>query len=107
MTSRARIPLPLTVPRHAHGILGPITVRRPPKVTLYGAACLGSYLIPERRIDIERGLEPGAAIRTFYHELAHSWLHDSGIDTSGEWAESVCDAVALGMFAYLHRKGLA
>jgi hypothetical protein len=46
-----------------------------------------------------------ATAMTFFHEVVHSWLFDTGVANAftPEQQEAVCDAVALG----LHRSGMA
>jgi hypothetical protein len=86
-------PLPALV----MGMGGPITVELCDKlVDEDGAHCLGLWIFRERRIKLERHKDRAQVWATFYHELVHAALDDSGLSNllTEPQQEALCDALA-------------
>lgn len=88
------------LPAVVEGIAGPITVGRPPAVVdEKGHPLFGEWRPLNRHLVVLSTLDRRAAWVTFYHELVHSWLQDTGVThmlTKAE-EESTCETVALGL----------
>lgn len=90
-----------TIPSSCEGIAGPITVRREPPAD---DDAMGTWNWTTRMIYVAPCTSPAAEMQTFYHELAHSWLRDSGLEklVSDEKCEALVIAISTGLLRFLH-----
>lgn len=92
------------IPAKVSGIAGPIKVvivakpRDHDDVTHDPETdpCHGTYSASKRRIELDEGIVEAHRIHTYFHELAHAALMDSGVAhlLSSKVEEAVCDAIA-------------
>lgn len=89
------------LPDVCEGIAGPITVRREPPAD---EDAMGTWNWTTRMIYVAPCISPESEMQTFYHELAHSWLHDSGLErlVTDEMCEALVIAISTGMFRFLN-----
>lgn len=94
-------PLPKTV--NAPG--GPITVKRAKKIVSGGVECWGLWEDHTRTITIDTTAPASHQWKVLYHEIAHAWLNDSGLENglSHELVEALCDCI--GAARYRERFG--
>jgi len=88
------------LPATVDGIAGSIRIDRPPVVELgQGTDLLGHWIPAERRVLVRSTLNRDVAWLTFWHELTHSWLEDSGAANlfSPRQQEVIADAIATGL----------
>jgi len=100
MATRRRFVLPSQV----EGIAGPIKVvivvgpRDHDDVTHDPVKdpCHGTYSASKRQIELDPSIVEAHRIHTYFHELAHAALMDSGVShlLSDRVEEAVCDAIA-------------
>jgi hypothetical protein len=93
------------LPPSVHGIAGRIRVDRPLAVEVgTGAGHLGSWIPAERRIMVRSTLTRDVAWLTFWHELCHSWLDDTGASNlfTPRQQEVIADAIATGLVGLSH-----
>lgn len=79
------------------GLGGPITIEVLEKLLDEdGGHCWGLWLAPERRIKIEKNAKREHMWGTFYHELVHAALDDSGLSNllTEPQQEALCDAMS-------------
>lgn len=89
-----------TLPSTVTGTAGPITVGRTPTVRdKDGHDLLGEWTPGNRHIVVVSTASRRAAWLTFWHEMVHSWLDDSGVGCvlTADQQEAVCESVALGL----------
>lgn len=100
---------PEDLPGEAFSLLGSVPVTREslggPQDD--GSHTFGEYRLAERKIIIDPGLDPQRAWKTFFHEVTHLALDDSGVHymLSAKLEEAVCDAVG-GWLAGALKAGL-
>jgi hypothetical protein len=85
------------LPKQVMGMAGPIAVEVCDKLTDEdGSHCLGLWIFRERRIKLERHANMQQVWATFYHELVHAALDDSGLSNllTEPQQEALCDALA-------------
>jgi|GEM_PF-2479860 len=97
------------IPRQIEGLAGPIRVVVRRGVESFkardGDDCLGLYQPTKRRIDIAGKVPPALRFHTLFHEFAHAWMIDAGIQNllHGDAAqvertqEVICDTLATVM----------
>lgn len=87
-------PLPRKLPDTVEGLGGAISVITTDEVRLSDNA-IGMAQQQARKLFIEKGLHPVTAVSTFYHELFHFALYDSGLhhDFDDTQTERLCDLV--------------
>lgn len=85
-----------SLPKTVRAPGGPITVRQVKAVKSDGQSCWGTWQPDTRVIRIERGAAPQYRWHTYFHELAHAWAHDSGLEElfTHEGIESLCQMLA-------------
>lgn len=79
------------VPGEVPSSLGPVPVEIAP---FDDDHTLGEIFLKDRRIQLDTELSPEALLKTFWHEVAHLVLWDSGVhnNLSAKTEEAVCDA---------------
>lgn len=90
----------MNIPAEFCGLGGPITVAEEENpVDEDGQKLLGSWDANTRRLVVRAGLNPNVAAATFFHEVVHSLLWDSGVQHffSKKKLEAICDAVGTGL----------
>ena len=92
-TRRSRWP---RIPKRVEGMGGPITVKLVRRVRVEGVACWGSWHSDKRAVSLDCGAPREHQWRTFFHELTHSALDDSGLGAQLSEAgnEAICEAMA-------------
>ena len=88
------------LPTAVDGIAGRIRVDRPPSIEVgQGTDTLGSWVPAERRVVVKSTLPRGVAWLTFWHEMCHSWLDDTGAanNFTPRQQEIIADAIATGL----------
>ena len=75
---------------------GWVSVRWKRHLKAGGVRCAGTYEWDRRRLSLDPALPPAAAWHTYYHELFHAALHDSGTHGryKGKVRETLCDLAA-------------
>jgi hypothetical protein len=91
-------PLPAKLPKKVEGLGGAITLRV--EEDLSGPeGCIGRSHFVKRIIELQDELDSATAVATFYHELFHMALYDSGQhhDFDEKQTEKLCDLVGAMM----------
>jgi hypothetical protein len=80
----------MSIPSQVFSSLGPVPVDHEP----LDENTLGEISFKERRIRLDVELTPEAELKTFWHEVAHLVLWDSGVHNllSAKLEENICDA---------------
>lgn len=89
-----------TLPTDVMGTAGPISVGRTPTVRdKDGQDLLGEWTPATRHIVVVSTATRRVAWLTFWHEMVHSWLEDSGVAyvLTQDQQEAICESVGLGL----------
>lgn len=88
------------LPKTLAGPAGPFTVSLVERPMMDNRAVMGLWDGLKRHIEIDKTMPVAQQWLTFFHELTHVGLADSGLDEllSHEETEAVCDAVATSRF---------
>ena len=81
------------------GLGGPISVIMKDKVKYKGKKCAGLWLPSDRTISLQNQIEREVK-QTFYHELIHAALHDTGLKHffDSELEEALCDGLGMALY---------
>ncbi len=88
------------LPKTVNAPGGLITVKKSKKIVSGGIECWGLWEDHVRTITIDSTAPMAHQWKVFYHEVAHAWLADSGLENglTHEMAEALCDAIGAGRF---------
>jgi Zn-dependent peptidase ImmA (M78 family) len=83
-------------PKKVLGLAGPITVRFKGNPTVKGEVVAGYWRTASRLIVVSSSIEPRQQVHTYFHELVHAALDDSGQCNllTDEGQEALCDLIA-------------
>lgn len=95
------------LPRTVSAPGGPVSVRIKRGLRFDGKKCWGIYQPEHRRILIEQSAAMEQRWRVLYHEIAHVWMMDSGLDNqfSEEGSEAIADAISTGLVRLVEGHG--
>ena len=91
------------LPSKVEGVAGPITVRVVANLKAKdGTRCMGHWDDATRVVQVDAALKGEVLEGTFYHELLHSALDDTGLYRllSERVSEAACDGVATAMLRF-------
>lgn len=86
------------LPKTIEAAGGTVTVQLVDRIVEGGTECWGLYDPAKRLITIDRTAMRAHQWRTLFHEEAHVWLVDAGLDNGIEHRlhEVICEAIATG-----------